>query len=261
MGRGHSRGVQAIAGAAVVAARRSATDALLITCEHGGNRVPAPYRAQFAGLQETLKTHRGYDLGALRMAHELAAAFKAPMVAATVTRLLVDLNRSTHHPRLHVAAVRALPREARERILAEHYQPYRGEVESLVERATARGRRVVHLSSHSFTPELHGEVRTADIGLLYDPARAGELQLCAHWKAALAEVAPALRVRRNYPYEGKNDGFTSLLRRSHAPAAYVGVEIEINQAIVLGPPRHWAETRATLIASLRMALASPAARP
>jgi len=245
----------------VVAARRAASDALLITCEHGGNRVPVPYRAHFAGLQDTLKTHRGYDLGALRMARELAAGFKAPLVASTVTRLLVDLNRSTHHPRLHVASVRALPRAEREHILVEHYRPYRSEVEGLVERATARGRRVVHVSSHSFTPELDGHVRTADIGLLYDPARAGELQLCARWKAALAEVAPALRVRRNYPYEGKNDGFTSLLRRSRAPAAYVGVEIEINQAIVLGPPRQWAEVRAALIASLRMALASPAVSP
>jgi predicted N-formylglutamate amidohydrolase len=245
----------------VVAARRAAPDALLITCEHGGNRVPAPYRDQFTGSQDLLSTHRGYDLGALPMARELAAAFEAPLVSATVTRLLVDLNRSVGHATLHAAPVRALPRAVRERIVAEHYRPYRAEVEALVERATARGRRVVHLSSHSFTPELDGQVRSADIGLLYDPTRAGERQLCARWKAALAQVAPALRVRRNYPYEGKNDGFTSHLRRSHAPAAYVGVEIEINQAIVIGPPRHWAATRAALITSLRMALASPAASP
>ena len=245
----------------MVAARRSAPDALLITCEHGGNRVPAPYRAQFAGLQDTLKTHRGYDLGALRMARELAAAFTAPLVASTVTRLLVDLNRSVGHANLHAAPVRALPRDQREHIVAEHYQPYRALVEGQVDRATARGRRVVHVSSHSFTPELDGQVRGADIGLLYDPARAGEVQLCARWKATLAQVAPALRVRRNYPYEGKNDGLTSHLRLGHAPAAYVGVEIEVNQAIVLGPPRRWAEARAALIASLRMALASPAASP
>jgi predicted N-formylglutamate amidohydrolase len=245
----------------VVSARRAAPDALLITCEHGGNSVPVPYRGLFAGLQDMLKTHRGYDLGALLMARELSAAFKAPLVAATVTRLLVDLNRSVGHPTLHVAPVRALPRDARAHIVAEHYQPYRAQVEGLVERSLVRGRRVVHVSSHSFTPELHGQVRTADIGLLYDPTRAGEVQLCARWKAALAQVAPALRVRRNYPYEGKNDGFTSHLRRSHAPAAYVGVEIEINQAIVLGAPRRWADTRAALIASLRMALALPTARP
>ncbi len=233
----------------------------MITCEHGGNRVPAPYLGQFAGLRDTLKTHRGYDLGALLMARELAAAFRAPLVASTVTRLLVDLNRSVGHPTLHVASVRALPRDERQHIVAEHYQPYRAQVEALVERARASGRRAVHVSSHSFTPELDGQVRTADIGLLYDPARAGEVQLCALWKAALAQVAPALRVRRNYPYEGKNDGFTSHLRRRHAPAAYVGVEIEVNQAIVLGPPRVWAQARAALIASLRMALASPAASP
>ena len=38
----------------------------------------------------------------------------------------------------------------------------------------ARGRRVIHISSHSFTPELDGKVRSADVGLLYHPGRHGE---------------------------------------------------------------------------------------
>ena len=33
---------------------------------------------------------------------------------------------------------------------------------------------MIHLSSHSFTPELDGKVRKADIGLIYDPARQRE---------------------------------------------------------------------------------------
>ena len=102
------------------------------SCEHGGNRVPARYRRLFGGLQRVLQTHRGYDLGALRMARELSAAFDAPIVASKVTRLLVDLNRSIGHPRLHGDSVRHAPREERDRIVAEHYLPYRAHVESLV---------------------------------------------------------------------------------------------------------------------------------
>ena len=105
------------------------------------------------------------------MARELAAAFKAPLVASTITRLVVDLNRSIGHPRLHGEGVRKLPRAERDSILREHYLPYRTEAEGLIHKAIARGRRVVHVSSHSFTPELHGKVRAADVGLLYDPAR------------------------------------------------------------------------------------------
>ena len=230
-------------------------DYILISCEHGGNRVPPRYRRLFGGLQWNLQTHRGYDVGALLMAQELSASFEAPIVASTVTRLLVDLNRSIGHPRLHAEAVRKAPREERDRIIAEHYLPYRAKVEDLSRRAIARGQRVIHVASHSFTPELNGKVRTADVGLLYDPSRAGERRLCARWKAALYEALPHLRVRRNYPYSGKDDGLIPYLRGRFQCSAYLGIEIEINQAIVVGAPRRWAELRSAMIESLRVALA------
>jgi predicted N-formylglutamate amidohydrolase len=231
-------------------------DYILFSCEHGGSRVPARCRPLFDGLHHVLPTHRGYDLGALRMARELAASFDAPIVASTVTRLLVDLNRSIGHPRLHAESVRNAPREERDRIVAEHYQPYRAQVETLIRRAIARGRRVIHVASHSFTPVLNGRVRTADVGLLYDPGRAGERRTCARWKAALHEALPHLRVRRNYPYSGIDDGFIPFLRGRFRPSAYIGIEIEINQAIVVGAPRGWAELRSAIIESLRATVAS-----
>ena len=231
-------------------------DYLLFTCEHGGNTVPPRYGALFRGQQKHLKTHAGYDFGALTVATEFSKSFKAPLVASTTTRLLVDLNRSSHHSRLHGETVRQSSREVREQILADHYLPYRGEVESLVSKATAGGQRVIHISSHSFTPELNGQVRTADIGLLYDPSRAGEVHFCGAWKAALEGANPHWRVRRNYPYRGKDDGFMPYLRRRFRPTSYVGVELEVNQAIVLGPSQHWTELRKAVLTSLRIALAA-----
>jgi len=231
-------------------------DYLLFTCEHGGNSVPPGYRHLFRGLQKPLKTHSGYDIGALLMATQMSQTFEAPLVTSTITRLLVDLNRSSHHPRLHAETVRKSSREVREQILADHYLPYRAQVESLVRKSITRGRRVIHISSHSFTPELNGRLRTADIGLLYDPARPEEVRMCGRWKAALKQAAPHLRVRRNYPYAGKDDGFMPYLRNKYRSAAYIGIEIEVNQAIVVGPSRPWAGLRAALIESLRTVLAS-----
>ncbi len=231
-------------------------DFLLFTCEHGGNDVPARYRHLFHDLQKPLATHAGYDIGALLMAREFARSFKAPLLSSTTTRLLVDLNRSSHHRRLHADPVRKSSREVREQILADHYLPYRRQVEDAVAKTVARGRRVIHVSAHSFTSELNGKIRNADVGLLYDPARAGEARLCAQWKGVLGEAAPELRIRRNYPYEGKDDGFMPYLRKKYPPAAYVGIEVEVNQAIVLGPPRRWARLRLALIESLREVLKS-----
>ena len=65
---------------------------------------------------------------------------------------------------------------------------------------------MIHVSAHSFTTALHRKVRTADVGLLYDPARPGEVRLAAKWKVALAHAALELRVRRNCPYASTDDG-------------------------------------------------------
>ena len=75
------------------------------------------------------------------MARALATAFAAPLVVSTVSRLLVDLNRSVGHPRLHSEAIRKAPVEVRQRILKDYYQPYRAQAERLV-RQRDRERRI-----------------------------------------------------------------------------------------------------------------------
>ncbi len=228
-------------------------ESVVVTCEHGGNRIPAAYRHFFRGQRRLVDSHRGHDPGALVVARALARAFDAPLVVSTVSRLLVDLNRSIGHRQLFSPAISAAPAAVRAEIIRRHYLPYRAEVERLVARSIARGRRVLHLSAHSFTPVLDGIVRRADLGLLYDPDRRPEACLCAQWKASLAAIAPGLRVRRNYPYAGKGDGLTSYLRHRFPARDYVGIEIEVNQKIVQAGGPDWKALRESLVASLRAA--------
>ncbi|HEX8962074.1 MAG TPA: N-formylglutamate amidohydrolase [Rhodocyclaceae bacterium] len=230
--------------------RRERRLAFVITCEHAGNRIPARYRECFTGQHEALESHHGYDRGALPMARDLAGAFGAPLFYSTVSRLLVDLNRSPGHRRLHAEAVRKLPATVRREIVADYYAPMRGEAERWIAKAVAAGQRVIHVSSHSFTPVLDGDVRTADVGLLYDPGRAGEAALCRTWQATLLAALPHLRVRRNYPYAGKSDGFAAFLRKRYAERDYIGMELEINQAIVLEGGPGWQRLRRSIVASL-----------
>jgi predicted N-formylglutamate amidohydrolase len=218
--------------------------------------VPAACRRLFRGQRALLDSHRGYDPGALRMAKELAEAFGAPLAGSTVSRLVVDLNRSIGHPQLFSTVTRSVPAMVRKEIIERHYRPYRARVEQLVAQRVSRRRRVVHISSHTFTPVLDGRMRQADVGLLYDPGRRGEVALCGRWKASLAAFAPDLRVRRNYPYAGKGDGLTSHLRKRFAPGAYVGIELEVNQRIVFAAGRRWPALRKLLIQSLRQACAT-----
>ena len=106
----------------------------------------------------------------------------------------------------------------------------------------------MHVAVHSFTPELDGHVRNADIGLLYDSRRPREAALCRRWRAILARMAPDLRVRYNYPYRGNTDGLGTWLRKRHPAERYLGIEIEINQGLV--GTRRWPSFQETIAASL-----------
>jgi predicted N-formylglutamate amidohydrolase len=212
-------------------------DRLVITCEHGGNRVPARYARLFAGAADLLESHRGYDIGALAVARRLSRSLQAPLHHATVTRLLVDLNRSLDHPRLFSERVRGLDAAEKQRIVARHYVPHRRRVEQAIAQDVRARLRVLHLAVHSFTPVLDGEPRRADVGLLYDPARSGELVLCQQWKTLLGALAPSLRIRRNYPYRGSADGLTTYLRTCFPERWYLGIELELSQALLGGAGR------------------------
>lgn len=220
-------------------------DAVVLSCEHGGNEVPPEYRDCFRGAEQVLASHRGWDPGSLEMGTAFQQASGAPLITSTVTRLLVELNRSIGHARLFSPYTRDLPHDAKRDIVDRYYLPHRSCIQTQVEELHQLGRRVIHLGLHTFTPELDGEVRNAEIGLLYDPRRRGEKAFCANWRTRLMTRRSDMRIRLNYPYLGKADGLTTFLRKLYPDEKYVGIELEVNQALVAADDR-WR----TLIADL-----------
>jgi predicted N-formylglutamate amidohydrolase len=185
----------------------------------------------FRGADAVLASHRGWDPGAHDLARVIARRLRTPLLAVTWSRLFVEGNRSETNPRIWSRFTADLPKEERERILERWWRPHRNAVVTAVA-AAARKSRVVHVAVHSFTPELDGEVRNADVSFLYDSRRKAEAALCRRWAAILNALLPDLRIRHNYPYRGASDGLTTWLRKQHAQSRYLGVEIEINQALV-----------------------------
>ncbi len=212
---------------------------VVLTCEHGGNRVPARYAALFRGrsARAALDSHRGYDIGSLALAQALARRLNVPLIHSSVTRLLVEPNRSPGHGQLFSEFSVGLERDERQRLLDRYYHPYRDRVETAVRESLRQGRFVLHLSVHTFTPRLRGETRNVDVGLLYDPKRGAERRFCAEWKEVLRRTDTGLRIRRNFPYRGANDGLTTTLRRRFGPAQYLGIEVEVNQGLLDGEAR------------------------
>ena len=123
-------------------------------------------------------------------------------------------------------------------------------MEAEVALRVAAGEPVVHIASHSFTPVLNGVVRQADVAWLYDPRRHGETLLASRWLSALKRRRPDLRLRRNYPYQGRGDGLTSLLRKRHPRELYIGMELEVNQRFVLAGGPAWKALRGDIVDAL-----------
>ena len=225
---------------------------MVLSCEHGGARIPAPYRHLFGSspARRALRSHEGSDLGALSLARSLQRTTGATLHASTVSRLLVDLNRSIGHPRLYSRFSRNLDPEQRQALLERWYFPHRDAMESAVGKQARRGGCVLHVGVHSFAKRVGGKDRNCDVGLLYDPSRSEERALCARWKATLRMLDPDLRVRRNYPYLGKTDGLTTYLRTKFSAREYVGIELEVSQDR-LTTPKERRRVAEAIVESLR----------
>ena len=235
-----------------MSARAGARTRLVLTCEHADHRVPRRYAALFAGAEDVLASHRGWDPGAWRLGRLIAKRLARPLRVTRWSRLLVESNRSPTNPAIWSGFSKVLPREERADVLARYWWPHREEVAAAVAGPIGRGERVLHVAVHSFTPVMDGEARNADVAFLFDSARSRERKFAERWSALLRERAPGLRVRFNYPYRGATDGLATWLRRRHPESRYRGFELEVNQALSAGPG--WRAVGEALAASLAAAL-------
>lgn len=206
---------------------------IILSCEHAGNHVPAGFKSLFAGNQEALNSHRGWDPGALEIAKYLSEKLEAPLFFSRLTRLLIDFNRSPNNEQLFSEFSRKLDGEKKAALMEEYFS-YRRQVTDTIDESMELGHRAIHLSIHTFSSVLNGETRKTDIGILFDPFRPGEKRFSELLKKQLAAAIPDFVVMFNYPYLGTDDGFTTWLRRKYDDQ-YAGIELEVNQKYVGKP--------------------------
>ncbi len=202
----------------------------IVTCEHGGYEVPLRYKHLFQGQETVLMSHRGWDPGALELAKWISEKLNAPLFYTTISRLLIECNRSLDHQQLFSAFTQHLDDDAKTDLLGI-YNHYRDDVIKKVEEVFHASEFVCHLSIHSFTPEWNGEERLTDIGILFDPDRKHEAAFCGVLINELTQSLPSNIISANMPYQGIDDGFTTFLRKKFG-VNYLGIEIEVNQKFV-----------------------------
>jgi predicted N-formylglutamate amidohydrolase len=186
---------------------------------------------------EVLQSQAGWDHGAFDIASRLSEAVGLPVHAGAFTRMFVDLNRPADHPDVIPAVCYGEPvpsnahlsegdRKARiDMFHAPYWQAIRRDVAARLHDSDG----VLHLSSHSFAPELDPSNRTYDVGVLYDPSHAFEADLAE--KLMFQLRGAGINVRANLPYSGTGPAVCTSLREELTGKRYAGIELETSHAV------------------------------
>jgi predicted N-formylglutamate amidohydrolase len=222
-----------------------ANKAFLISCEHAVNRI-VPQFAYLFPETDIFSTHWAYDAGALHFAKNLTRKismyFRTELICGNICRLLVDLNRPTDSKTLFTRFSGKLEPEKKEMLLHDFHNPYWYNIRQKIEQMLQSHPFLIHISVHSFTPELKNINRRTDIGLLFDRKRIFEQKLCANLKKQIKKQLPEFKTHYNLPYRGTHDGLTASLRQEYPVEKYIGLELELNQKfLVNGQFEHFAK--------------------
>ncbi len=227
---------------------------LVLSCEHASHRIPTAWRTHFVKQSHKLQTHHGWDPGALELAQRLASELQAPLHHTEWSRLLCDCNRDEDHPEVFSTAIQALPGEKKQSILQQYHRPFRHQVEQQISDCIQRNANgVFHLSLHSFTPRLKGQLRNCELGVMFDSRVAGEKKLAEELALHLAGVDRHFRVRMNYPYVGRDTYFQPALRQKFTRSEYLGLQLEVNQKLPLRQKARWQRLQRALVEFFRSA--------
>jgi len=211
-------------------ARRNGTGPVVLVCEHASHAVPYHFEDALAP-RDVLISHWGWDPGALEIANHLSRAFDAPLVSATYSRLVYDLNRPPASPDAMRERIenQSVPgnsdlKDAERNWRTTHiYEPFHAEVEALLESRQHSGQASVLVTVHTFTPVYFGRRRDVEIGILHD----SDTRLA---DAMLASPGPR-NTKRNEPYRPE-DGVMHTLTRHAIPRNLLNVMIEVRSDLV-----------------------------
>jgi predicted N-formylglutamate amidohydrolase len=163
---------------AVIAVGRQGLSNFVIVVDHAGRRIPR--RLNGLGLAESeLQRHIAWDIGALGVARQVAAALDAPLVAQNYSRLVIDCNRDpkvvSSIPRLsesvEILGNIGLTDEEIAARRAEIFDPYHDHVRALLDERAAAGRTTILVAQHTMTNNYKGVDRPMHAAVLYNRDR------------------------------------------------------------------------------------------
>jgi predicted N-formylglutamate amidohydrolase len=150
----------------------------LLTVDHASARIPR--RLEGLGLPAgELQRHIAWDIGALAVARQVAAALDAPLIAQNYSRLVIDCNRDPAVPSSIPAISETVPIpgnaglssdevDARRR---EIFWPYHERIKAILDARQAAGQSTILVAQHSMTDVFKGVGRPMHAAILYNRDR------------------------------------------------------------------------------------------
>lgn len=187
----------------------------LLVCDHASNAMVER------------EHHTAYDIGAAGVTRRLAELLDAPAIYSSVSRLIIDCNRTPAVDDPNVAA---------------YFTPYHDAIEAAVEKMVDP----VFLSIHSMTPELDGVARPWQIALSsYTDRRLTDPVL-----AALRDFGD-ITVGDNEPYDiDPAVDYTTPVHAISRGLLHLQVEFRQDEVATEAGQRWWAERFAAVLIAL-----------
>lgn len=230
----------------------------VLVCDHASNRIPDEYGNLGLDMHQRLM-HVAWDPGALSVSNMLVELLDAPLVHATVSRLVIDCNRTVDasdlipvvSERTEIVANLDVDEVERAYRIEAFHAPFHRAIEDLLDARDAAGQETILVCMHSFTPVYKGTSRPWPIGLIHarDESYTRALQ------GALEDDTPKLNVGWNQPYSALN-GVTYTLEHHGDERGIPATMIEIRHDEILEPSgvALWASRLARCLEAARGAL-------
>lgn len=228
----------------------SGSGRVVLLCDHASRYVPAEYGTLGLASSE-LERHIAWDPGALPVSLMLSRLLDAPLVAAGMSRLIIDCNRPLDAPDLipeisettEIPGNRDLTPAERERRVGIAHAPFHAAIDKLLKQRAAARLESWLVSVHSFTPVYRQVARPWQIGILHDD----DERLSRPMIEILARV-PGLMVGDNQPYSPADRVYYTLARHSRAHRLRsVMIEIRNDEIVAEAGQRRWAERLAAIL--------------
>lgn len=195
------------------------TTPVLLVCDHASRAMPEKLGDMGLTDPNDLTRHIAWDIGAKDITMWLADQLNAPALLAGLSRLVFDVNRATDHEKAipeisdntAIPANQNLTPEQRRQRIDEIYTPYHDTFTQALKDIEAAGLQPFVISIHSFTPEMKGEERETEIGILWDSNK----EIAHKMMYNLRAQNPDLVIGSNDPYSFIEDAALNHSLRCH----------------------------------------------